>query len=338
MAMLKVHDLDVEYTVGDSVVRAVRNVCFTIDEGRNLGIVGESGCGKTTAAKAVMRLLPRNGRVSRGRVLFEGQDLLQLDDAQMRSLRWQRISTIPQSAMNTLDPVYRVGDQLCESILTHRRIPRSKARERSVELAELVGLEEKRLADYPHQLSGGMKQRFVIAMALSLEPTLIIADEPTTALDVITQDRILSKIRELQERLRFAMIYISHDIGVIAEVCDAMAVMYAGRIVEYGKTRELFADTYHPYTLGLKNAFPSLQADRRLISIPGFPPSLVGTTDEGCMFRPRCPFAIEECGMQVPTMSEVQPGHWVACMRTGDVGLLRDAAQEQATWLESAVV
>ncbi len=338
MAMLKVHDLDVEYIVGHSVVRAVRNVCFTIDEGRNLGIVGESGCGKTTVAKAVMRLLPRNGRVSRGRVLFEGQDLLQLDDAQMRSLRWQRISTIPQSAMNTLDPVYRVGDQLCESILTHRRIPRSKARERSVELAELVGLEEKRLADYPHQLSGGMKQRFAIAMALSLEPTLIIADEPTTALDVITQDRILSKIRELQERLRFAMIYISHDIGVIAEVCDAMAVMYAGRIVEYGKTRELFADAYHPYTLGLKNAFPSLQSDRRLISIPGFPPNLVGITDEGCMFRLRCPFAIEECGMQVPPMAEVQPGHWVACTRTGDVELLRDAAQEQATWLESAVV
>jgi len=338
MALLEVHDLDVEYLVGDSIVRAVRNVFFTLDEGKNLGIVGESGCGKTTVAKAIMRLLPRNGRVAGGRVVFEGRDILRLEDAQMRSLRWEKLSTIPQSAMNTLDPVYRVGDQLCESILTHRRIPRSKAWKRSVELAELVGLEGKRLANYPHQLSGGMKQRFAIAMALSLDPSLIIADEPTTALDVITQDRILAKIKELQEGLRFAMIYISHDIGVIAEVCDAMMVMYAGRIVEYGKTRELFADTYHPYTLGLKNAFPSIQADRRLISIPGFPPSLVGIADEGCMFRPRCPFAIEGCGTRVPPMAEVRPGHWVACLRTDDVGLLREAAQEQATWLESAVI
>ncbi len=336
MILLDVRDLDVEYGVRGSIARAVRGVRFSLGDGQNLGIVGESGCGKTTLAKAIMNLLPRNGRVTRGEVVFKGTNLVGLSQAQMRPLRWKHISMIPQSAMNTLDPVYRVRDQLCEAILAHERIPRSEAVRKSMDLAALVGLEGKRLLSYPHQLSGGMKQRSAIAMALALNPSLIIADEPTTALDVITQDRILAEIKELQHRLKFSMIYISHDIGIIAETCDTMAVMYAGRVVEYGPTKELFANTFHPYTLGLKNAFPSLRNEHKLVAVPGFPSSLIGLEHESCMFKPRCPFATEVCGTDVPPTVEVTAGHLVSCFRVEDAGAFRQVARDQATWLRSA--
>jgi oligopeptide/dipeptide ABC transporter ATP-binding protein len=331
MALLEVKDLRVTYRTTQGEAQAVDSVSFSLQAGENLGLVGESGCGKTTAAKALLRLLPPNGEITKGEIWFQGRDLVPLPEEELKHVRWKAISMISQSAMNALDPVYRVGDQLVEAIRTHENVTKATARERAGQLFEIVGLERKRLRDYPHQLSGGMRQRSIIAMALALNPMLIIADEPTTALDVIVQDQILQKIKELRQEWGSAMIFITHDISVIAETCDTVAVMYAGKVMEYASTRRIFKQAYHPYTLGLQNAFPSIDVHQpQLISIPGFPPSLI-QPPQGCRFRPRCPFATEQCH-QEPPLVEVDPGHQVACHYTDKVDVFRQLARREETW------
>jgi oligopeptide/dipeptide ABC transporter ATP-binding protein len=333
MALLEVTNLCVTYRTTQGDAQAIDGISFTLQEGENLGLVGESGCGKTTAAKAILRLLPPNGEITGGEIWFQGQNLVPLRENELKKIRWKEISIISQSAMNALDPVYCVGDQLVEAIRTHEKVNKPTAWERAATLFEIVGLERKRLRDYPHQLSGGMRQRSIIAMALALNPSLIIADEPTTALDVIVQDQILQQIKQLRQAWGSAMIFITHDISVIAETCDSVAVMYAGKIMEYASTRRIFKQAYHPYTLGLQNAFPSIDAHQpQLISIPGFPPSLIDPP-RSCLFRPRCPFATELC-LQEPPAVEVEAGHRVACHFPDRVEEFRQLARLGTTWQE----
>ncbi|MBW1993288.1 MAG: ABC transporter ATP-binding protein, partial [Deltaproteobacteria bacterium] len=275
MSLLEIRNLKIHYRTKTGIVKAVDDVSFSIERGGTLGLVGESGCGKTTIAKAIMRLLPRNGMIAGGEILFDGRNLVNLSDEELRKYRWENVAMISQSAMNSLNPVARVGSQLIEAIQAHRQVSVEQATRRMEEVFELVGLSIERARDYPHQFSGGMKQRAVIAMALLLNPELIIADEPTTALDVLVQDQIILKIKELLNKLNNAMILITHDIAVVAETCERMVVMYAGKIMEHADTDDIFYNPYNPYTLGLQNAFPSVKGERKeLISIPGYPPLL----------------------------------------------------------------
>jgi oligopeptide/dipeptide ABC transporter ATP-binding protein len=333
-ALLDVKDLKVEYR-GRPPTRAVDGVSFQLGAGENLGLVGESGCGKTTTARAVLGLLPRTAKVVGGVVNWDGADLLRYTSREWRRIRWTEIALVPQSAMNSLDPVYRMRDQIVEAIRTHEKVTEKAARERAVDLCKLVGIEPQRLMDYPHQLSGGMKQRMVIAMALALSPRLIVADEPTTALDVIIQDRILERVVQLQRELKFSMIYISHDIAVIAETCQRVAVMYAGQIVEQGRILDVLKQPAHPYTMGLKNAFPDIRKPKPLISIPGHPPTLAPPPG-GCRFAPRCPFATALCVEQVPPLIDVGGGQLAACHYVGNAPAMRAAAQQASTWLGAA--
>jgi peptide/nickel transport system ATP-binding protein len=328
--LLEVNDLHVQYR-GSPPVQAVDGVGFTLEPEMNLGLVGESGCGKTTTARALIKLLPRNGAITGGRILWRGKDITNYTRAQMNHIRWKQIAFVPQSAMNSLDPVYRLGDQLIEPILAHEAVSKREARERAEQLCNLVGIDPARLHDYPHQLSGGMKQRLVIAMALALNPHLIIADEPTTALDVIVQDRILKQIVDLQREFGFAMIYISHDVGVIAETCQYIAVMYAGKIVEYGPVHEVLKHPAHPYTMGLKNAFPDIRHPKRLISIPGHPPRL-DPPPTGCRFASRCPFVTERCLTEDPPLITVGARHTAACYYTDHASEFRSQARLRETW------
>jgi peptide/nickel transport system ATP-binding protein len=280
----------------------------------------------------MLRVLPRNGRIAGGEIRFQGRDLVSLRDDDMRRLRWREISMVPQSSMDSLDPVYRVGDQLREILVQRGGLARGEAEERAAALFPLVGLARDRLRNYPHEFSGGMRQRAVIAMALALDPDLVIADEPVTALDVIVQNQILRTFRELQERLNLSVIMITHDISVVAETCDEVAVMYAGKIVERATVERFFHQPYHPYTLGLQNAYPSLNhPERTLISIEGYPPDLVDPP-AGCRFNTRCPFTIERCFHEEPPLIDVAPGHQAACHRWPEVEALRVRAKEAATW------
>jgi oligopeptide/dipeptide ABC transporter ATP-binding protein len=328
--LLEVTDLKVTYAAR-SPVRAVDGVTFDVKRGENLGIVGESGCGKTTVARALMALMPANGQITGGSIRWDGREIANARTQQLQQIRWKEIALVPQSAMNSLDPVYRLRAQIVEAILTHEDVSKSAAEARANDLCTLVGIDPGRLNDYPHQLSGGMKQRLVIAMALALNPRLIIADEPTTALDVIVQDRILKQIIDLQEQFQFAMIYISHDIGVIAETCHRIAVMYAGKIVECGPVGEVLKNQAHPYTMGLKNAFPDIRQPRQLISIPGHPPAL-DPPPQGCRFASRCPFATERCREEDPPLVEIQPGHLAAGHYTDRAAEMRQQAQQADTW------
>ncbi len=262
------------------LLKAVDNVNFSLEAGESLGLVGESGCGKTTIGMALLRLLPANGAITAGKIILAGRDLTTLSEETMREVRWSEVAMIFQAAMNALNPVQRVVDQMLEAILAHRpATPRDQALARVAELFELVGLPADRLRDYPPQYSGGMKQRAVIAMALALNPKLIIADEPTTALDVIVQDQILKEIKEIQGRFNLGIILISHDISIVAQTCDFIGVMYAGQLVERGTSREVFYQPVHPYTRALVASFPTLGGDRkRLAPIPGEPPSLLGSS------------------------------------------------------------
>ncbi|MBI3075451.1 MAG: ABC transporter ATP-binding protein [Deltaproteobacteria bacterium] len=332
--LLEVRELELCYRLRAGRVRAVDRVSFTLDEGRSLGLVGESGCGKTSLARALLRLLPPTGEIAGGQILFQGRDLVGLPEAEMRQVRWKEVALVPQSAMNALDPVYRVSAQIIEAIRTHERRPRRQALARARQLFERLGLDGKRLSDFPHQLSGGMKQRATIAMALALNPRLLIADEPTTALDVIVQDHILRELKSLQAELGLALLFISHDISVISETCEAVGVMYAGRLVEYGRAADVFTRPHHPYTMGLYNAFPSLEEDRPPVSIPGFPPTLLHIPP-GCRFAPRCPFAQPRCDAEDPTPREAVPGHWVACHRAGEAETLRLLARDPTVWQQT---
>lgn len=312
--LLAVDQLTMHYRTRRGAVSAVERVSFHLPEGSTLGLVGESGCGKTSVAMSIMRLLPDNGEIVQGSIRFQGRDLVSLSDEEMRRVRWRGISMIFQAAMNAWNPVLTVGDQIIEAIQTHEpRVSDDEARERVGELFDMVGLDRSRIDQYPHEYSGGMKQRAIIAMALASRPKLVIADEPTTALDVIVQDRILKEIERIRRELAMSMIYISHDIAVIAEVSELVGVMYAGRLVEVGPGSAVFHRPIHPYTDGLMRAFPSIRGEKReLQSIPGEPPNLLDPPP-GCPFHPRCPLATDRCRAQEPELVEYEPQHQAAC-------------------------
>jgi peptide/nickel transport system ATP-binding protein len=328
--LLNVSNLKVSYG-GNPPVQAVDGVSFILKHGSNLGLVGESGCGKTTMVKAIVGLLPRIGAITGGSILWDGNEISRYTNNQFRRIRWNEISLIPQTAMNCLDPVYRLGDQIVEAILTHESIGKAAAWKRADKLCRMVHVDPMRLLDFPHQLSGGMKQRLVIAMALALHPKLIIADEPTTALDVIVQDRILQQIIDLQIDLKFAMIYISHDIAVVAETCHYIAIMYAGKFVEYGSVKDVLKSPAHPYTMGLENVFPNIRKPKPLVYIAGYPPKL-NPPPQGCRFASRCPFVTEKCRKEEPLMDEFTPGHFTACFYADQTPEFREQARRPETW------
>jgi peptide/nickel transport system ATP-binding protein len=312
--LLQVENLSVHYATRAGDVSAVDDLSFALARGEVLGIAGESGCGKTTLALSLLRLLPENGRVLRGRVILGGTDLLPLSAAALQPFRWRRMAIVFQNAMNSLHPVYRVGDQVCE-VLREREagLSRREASRRAAELFAAAGMERAMLDGYPHESSGGMRQRAAIAMALAGNPELLIADEPTTGLDVIVQAAILREIRVLQESRGMSMICISHDLAMLAESCGRMAVMYAGRLAELGTSAELFDRSLHPYTRALQASFPSLRGPlRRLSPLPLEPPSLL-RPPSGCRFHPRCPRAREICPITAPEWKDYGGGHCAAC-------------------------
>ena len=315
MALLEVRDLKMYYRTLRGHVRAVDSVSFDIERGEALGIAGESGCGKSSMAAAVLRLLPTNGEYHGGTIVMDGEDVLHMPEEKFRqNVRWSKMSMVFQGAMNALNPVHRVGEQIVEAILQHEEIPREKAVERAEGLLDLVGINPKRFGEYPHEFSGGMKQRAVIAMSLACHPSLIIADEPTTALDVMVQAQILKAMAELRAELALSMMLITHDLSVIAQTCDSIAVMYAGKIAEYGSVYDVYGTPVHPYAAGLVKSFPNIHAERSAVrSLPGFPPNLLAPPS-GCRFHPRCPLADEECMKEEPVLREVaKTGHMAAC-------------------------
>lgn len=329
MTMLEIQDLTTVYRTEQGPLHAVEDVDLTVEPGETLGVVGESGSGKSTLVKSIMGVLPDNGEIRSGQIKFEGDDLTKLTQKQLRNYRWQKISMIPQSAMNALDPVYNVEDQIIEIMQSHQNTPKKKAREKAKELFEMVDLEPSRLTDYPHQFSGGMKQRAMIAISLVLDPQLVIADEPTTALDVITQRKVMDSIANIQQNVDVSMILVTHDISVVAERCEKIAVFYGGRVVEYGKTEEVIESPMHPYTIGLKNAFPSLFGDKQeLTSIPGTPPVLYGESNK-CNFSDRCPFAVDECLESRPKLRELRDGHYVECVRADERDVITQASDRE---------
>ena len=313
--LLQVEDLTVYFTTLRGYVKAAEDVTLKLGKGHTLGLAGESGCGKTTTALAILRLLPANGKIMKGKVILEGKDITKMNSEDFRKkIRWKKISMVFQGAMNSLHPIKKIGDQIAEAILLHEDVDDKEALERAGKLLDLVGVGSERLDRYPHELSGGMKQRTVMAMALACNPSLIIADEPTTALDVIVQAQVMKVIKELQEKLQLSMMIISHDLSLIAETSTEVAIMYAGRIVEYADTTTIFKEPLHPYTEKLIRAFPSILGPKRdLSTIPGFPPDLINPPP-GCRFHPRCPYAKEICKKVKPSLKNVDgKDHLVAC-------------------------
>jgi oligopeptide transport system ATP-binding protein len=364
-ALLSVSDLRVEFSSSSGRVHAVNGVTFDLEVHETLGVVGESGCGKSVTSLAILGLLPKPaGKIAGGQVLFDGVDLLRLEPEELRDLRGRRISMIFQDPMTSLNPVLTIGEQLTEVILAHERVRKEEARDRSVKLLEMVGIPnpKQRLAGYPHQLSGGMRQRVMIAMALALQPTLIIADEPTTALDVTIQAQILELIKRVASETGAAVMLITHDLGVVAGMTERIQVMYAGRIVETATTRDLFAHPRHPYTVGLLRSIPRLDETEghELIPIEGLPPDLT-RLPSGCPFAPRCAWAIERCLTEDPALAPVTPGlvmvttgsgatHRVACWNpatdeearagvpaSGQVSAVSAAAERRATAAAAAL-
>ena len=316
MNILEVKDLNMSYKTIDGNVDAVKDVSFTVKQGESFGLVGESGCGKTSVAMSLLQLQADNGKITGGEIIFDGQNIVNLSEAELREVRWSGISIVFQGAMNSWNPVVKIGEQIREAMREHYPDKtKDENTKKILELFEIVGLEDSIIDRYPHELSGGMKQRAVIALALSCDPKLIIADEPTTALDVVIQDQILNEIRKVQDVLGLSLIYISHDIAVIAEMTDNMAVMYAGRIVERGPTKEIFANPKHSYTKSLLESTPSVVGDKvKLQSLEGEPPSLI-SKEKGCTFAPRCPYKDISCNPELDMqLKEVAPNHYVdAC-------------------------
>ena len=331
--VLTVNGLDVQYQTRQGAVHAVTDVSFDVYADEVFGIAGESGCGKSTLIRALLRLLPDNATSTARVARYRHHDLYAMsDDDFRRQILWQEISLVPQSAMNSFNPVYRVGDQVVESIRAHRKTGRKEALDRVAELFDIVGLEAGLMRSYPHEFSGGMRQRAMIAMALALDPGLIVMDEPTTGLDVLVQERILRRIREIRSEIKSSIILITHDIAVIAEMCDRIAVMYGGELMEQATAIDLFESPYHPYTLGLNNAFPSIRdIGGELISIPGSPPTLIGPV-EACPFQPRCPFSVDQCCTENPAPVDLGGFHKVRCFRTDNPEELRMRAKEKSTW------
>ncbi len=314
MALLEVENLSIGYHSQKGYIHAVEDVSFSLEAGKSLGFVGESGCGKTTLGMALMRLLPPNGVIGEGRMLFEGKDLLKKSDEEMREIRWKKVAMIFQAAMNALNPVHRIEDQIAEAILAHDPMHSKEEAMKQVEdLFVFVGIPKDRMRDYPHQYSGGMKQRAIIAMALACRPTLIIADEPTTALDVIVQDQILKEIKRLQDIFKISIIFISHDISVVSDFCDDIGVMYAGQLVEYGDRLEVFSSPVHPYTKALLSSYPTVTGEKyKLEPIPGEPPNLINPPS-CCRFCDRCPSAGVLCKTESPVWLEITPTHRALC-------------------------
>jgi peptide/nickel transport system ATP-binding protein len=322
MSILSVRDLEVTYATQAGPIPAVRGVSFDIDKGEVLGLAGESGCGKSTIVNAILRLLPA-GATTGGQVLLNGEDVLAMKAGRLRAVRWTGASVVFQGAMHALNPVQRIGDQLAEAIVIHRLSAGKEAMVRAGDLLEKVGLPPRRLRDYPHELSGGQKQRVMIAMALTCSPSLIIADEPTTALDVMVQAQVLTLLNELQHEMGLAMLFITHDLSVLVEVCDRLAIMYAGKIVEEGPSAQVFAKPAHPYTEALAAAFPSI-GDFRFRRAPsglGGDPPQPDSIPSGCSFHPRCPVAFDECPSVIPDLYEAGDGRKAACL------LVRDKAR-----------
>jgi peptide/nickel transport system ATP-binding protein len=308
-----VRNLSVQYLTPRGPVRAVDGVSFAIKPGEVFGLAGESGSGKSTIAHAILRLLHPPALITGGQVLFNGEDVLDMDDQELEGFRWREISIVFQSAMNSLNPVMTIGDQIIDVIDAHLKLGRGEAQERAAFLLDLVGIDPKRLAAYPHELSGGMRQRAVIAIALALSPPLMIMDEPTTALDVVVQKEILQQIEELKEKMGFSILFITHDLSLLVEFSTRIAIMYAGEIVELAPAHELFSNPLHPYTQGLMNSFPSISGPKKkLTGIPGAPPDMVNVPS-GCRFHPRCALVQPMHTRVVPRLHEVSPGHFVAC-------------------------
>ena len=319
--VLEVRDLRTYFHTEEGVARAVDGVSFAVGRGQTLGLVGESGCGKSVSAFSIMRLVPDPpGRIEAGQILLKGRDLLALDEEEMRRVRGDDLAMIFQEPMTSLNPVLTCGFQIAEAIVLHQQVSKQEAHARAVEMLKLVGIPapDQRSGEYPHQLSGGMRQRVMIAMALSCNPDVLIADEPTTALDVTIQAQILALLESLQKSLQMAIVMITHDFGVIAETADQVAVMYAGQIVEHAATQALFARPRHPYTHGLLRSIPRLDdAQERLDIIPGVVPD-ARAFPAGCRFAPRCPLADARCRAETPRLEEVETGHWASCWKAGE--------------------
>ena len=317
MALLQVEDLKLHYKTLRGNARAVEDVNFSIEKGETLGLVGESGCGKTSTVIAITRVLPKNIDALDGQVLLMGEDITKLPDEVFRKeVRWKKISMVFQGAMNSLNPVIRVGDQVAEPILLHEESTKNEARERVMDLLEIIGLPKEFYSRYPHELSGGMKQRIVIAMALILNPSLVILDEPTSALDVSIQAQIMNLLKSLKRKLDISMIFITHDIALASDLSDKFAVMYAGNIVEVGNAAQVLTNALHPYTQLLLASTPRLREDVTPSYIPGAPPDLVAPPT-GCRFHPRCPKSFDRCSSEVPADFEPEPGHRVKCWLYG---------------------
>ena len=319
---LEIKNLTVSFSTEGRKVEVVSGVSLSIPEGKIVGVVGESGCGKTVTALSIMRLIPEPpGKIEGGEIIFDGSNLLDYSDRDLRSVRGNRISMIFQEPISSLNPVFNIGEQIGEALRTHLKISRKEETERVIGLLKLVGIPapERRIKNYPHELSGGMSQRVMIAMALACSPEVLIADEPTTALDVTIQAGILELIDDLRVKMGMAVLLITHDLGIIAEVADTVYVMYAGKVVEHAATGDLFKEPKHPYTVGLLNSIPDLRESKeRLDAIPGVVPS-PGSFPPGCRFQDRCPLVIEKCMREEPPLSEHSPGHYSACWRADEV-------------------
>lgn len=337
MSLLKVNNLKVHYETSRGISQAVDGISFNLDQSQSLGLVGESGCGKSTTVKGIVRVMSKNAFIPEGEVYFKDENILNYSDQEMRNLRWKDIAMVPQAAMDSLNPVYTVKNQFLEVMRIKGKLNKNEALDRAEMLFKKVGLTKELLNYYPHQFSGGMKQRAVIALALALNPSLIITDEPVTALDVIVQHQILKELKDLREEFNIALVMITHDISVVAQTCDQIAVMYAGKIVEKGPANEVLKEPLHPYTMGLENSFPDItKPNKQLISIEGAPPELIDPPT-GCRFAARCPFSEEICLKEEPKLKELSSGHYSACIHQSNLDELREKSREVTTWQNIAI-